>query len=291
MWSAMAARGITRPKLTTEQAADLFAYFYAARYSAQPGDAGRGRRVFESKECAGCHGVSAAKAGAAKASPVADWRSLSDPILLAQQMWNHSGQMSAALSGKKIEWPRLSSRELTDLLVYLQSLPETRGRQAQFAPASAETGKMLVQLKGCTKCHTGRLSLDNRFTNRTVADFAAAMWNHAPKMADPAPELRPEEMRRIVGYLWSLQVFDDRGSPDGGRKVFTENQCASCHGDGSSGAPKLTGSPGVSAFSMVAAPWRRGPAVLQDMKKKGISWPKFEGSDMADLLAYLKTRQ
>ena len=75
-----------RPK----QAADLFAYFVSARYFEKPGDAGRGKQAFAAKHCADCHGITDSKA--AGAPPVAKWESLADPVVLAQQMWNHGAQ-------------------------------------------------------------------------------------------------------------------------------------------------------------------------------------------------------
>ena len=45
------------PELSEQQAADLFVYFFAARYFEQPGDAKRGQRVFLGKRCGECHGV------------------------------------------------------------------------------------------------------------------------------------------------------------------------------------------------------------------------------------------
>jgi mono/diheme cytochrome c family protein len=290
MWSTMESKGITRPQLDTEQAADLFAYFYSARYFEEPGDAGRGKQVFQSKRCAQCHGLSEALGAGAK--PVVAWKSLNDPILLAQEMWNHSAQMKEAFAKRKISWLRLTSQELSDLLVYLQNLPQTRGRRAEFAPASAETGQMLFELKGCVGCHTGKLSLQNRFANRTLTDFAVAMWNHAPKMATTFPELRTEEMRRIVGYLWSQQLFGERGRPGRGKKVYSAKKCATCHEDASSGAPGLAGrKPALTALSMVSVLWKHGPAMRGQMERKKIAWPKFTGSDMADLLAYLQEKR
>jgi len=52
MWSAMEKTGLARPQLGAEQAADLFAYFYAARYFEQAGDAGRGKQVALMKRAA-----------------------------------------------------------------------------------------------------------------------------------------------------------------------------------------------------------------------------------------------
>ena len=220
----------------------------------------------------------------------AAWKSLNDPILLAMEMWNHSAQMEKALGGRKGTWPVLTSQELVDMLVYLQTLPQTQGRQPEFAAASAATGEMLYEAKGCAKCHVGRLALANRYTNRTLTDFAAAMWNHGPKMG-VLPTLRPEEMRRIVGYLWSLQAFDEPGNADRGRRVFAQDRCASCHETGFGGAPKLSGKLGLSALSMVSVLWQHGPAMLQQMSKMQTPWPRFDGSEMADLLAVLHSKQ
>ncbi|HWC99994.1 MAG TPA: cytochrome c, partial [Candidatus Sulfopaludibacter sp.] len=57
MWAAMRKQGVTKGQLTPEAAADLFAYFVSQRYFEKPGDAGRGKQVFEAKHCAGCHGL------------------------------------------------------------------------------------------------------------------------------------------------------------------------------------------------------------------------------------------
>src|SRR6185369_3585384 len=91
MWAAMKKQGVSKGSMSTEAAADLFAYFVSARYFERPGDAGRGKLAFSAKHCAECHGVTASIA--AGAPPVAKWESLGDPIILAQQMWNHGPKM------------------------------------------------------------------------------------------------------------------------------------------------------------------------------------------------------
>src|SRR5271157_4914301 len=140
MWAAMDARGVARPELSEQQAADLFVYFFAARYFEQPGDAKRGERVFLGKQCGECHGIgSALREGI---QPVAAWKSLADPIALAQQMWNHSREMRPALGRMKISYPRLSAQELTDLLVYLRSTREA-GHPADFSLGPPESGEEL----------------------------------------------------------------------------------------------------------------------------------------------------
>ena len=57
MWGAMRERQISAGDLDEQAAADLFAYFYSARFFDKPGDAGRGKELFSSKRCAECHGL------------------------------------------------------------------------------------------------------------------------------------------------------------------------------------------------------------------------------------------
>ena len=286
MWSAMEKEGIKRPQLSEESAADLFAFFAAARYFDKPGDAGRGKALFVSKRCADCHNLTSSDAGGAKA--VVNWQAIADPISLAQAMWNHSTEMSGAMARKQVSRPVLASQELTDILVYLQNLPQAKNLKAGFAPSSAETGKELFTLKGCAACHTGAKSLEDKVPNRSMVDLAAAMWNHGPKMKQTLPELRSEEMKRLVGYLWSIQYFEAKGDTKRGKAVFTKKLCASCHDDRASGAPDLASKAGnFNGFSMVSSLWSHGGAMLSQMKTKKVGWQRFTSAEMGDLIAFL----
>lgn len=290
MWSAMEAAGISKPQLSSQDAADLFAYFYTVRYFEQPGDAARGKQAFESKGCAGCHGETSGKASGAP--PISKWESLADPIELARAMWNHAPEMRRALGAKKMTWPALSAQEMTDILVYVQNLPVTKAarRERRFAPASAATGEMLFREKGCAGCHTGTRSLQGRLVGQTLAGLAAAMWNHAPEMRGRARELRPEEMTRLVGYLWSIQYFDSAGDPARGARVVEEKQCTTCHGVAGTGAPAFASLSGkLDAAAFVAAIWRHGPEMLSAMKQKKLAWPRFSGDELSHLLAYINS--
>ena len=285
MWAAMERKGIAKPELSEQQAADLFVFFFAARYFEQPGDARRGARVFLGKRCAECHGIgSALRQGI---QPVAAWKSLADPIALAQQMWNHSWEMRPALDRREIPFPRFTAQELADLLVYLRSTQE-HAPAGDFSPGSAESGESLFVSKGCADCHRGAQTLEARPTRYGLTDFAAAMWNHPFRAArNPAP-IGYEEMRRLVGYLVSTQFFEERGDLEQGRKVYASKRCGACHDDPSSGAPgRLAMAGRMTSFEMVAALWKHGPAMLDRMRQKGISWPRFSGSEMADLTTYL----
>jgi mono/diheme cytochrome c family protein len=286
MWSAMMKENIAPPKLSAEQSADLFAFFVSARYFERPGDAGRGKQIFSSKRCADCHGISETKTDGGP--PVAKWPSLADPLVLAQQMWNHGAAMKDALAKKGIARPALSAQELTDVLVYLQNLPETRKLAANFSFPPSDSGAQLFQSKGCAGCHTGKLALESRLRNQTLTGIAAAMWNHQPAMKQPAPQLSQEEMRQVIGHVWMRQYLRGDGDAQRGKKVFEAKRCATCHNDPASGAPKLgKGKDAYSGITMVTALWSHGPRMLDAMTQKKIAWPRFSGTQMADLIAHL----
>jgi cytochrome c2 len=281
MWKAMDYERINKPSMSEGDAADLFAFFFANRYFEKPGDAARGKQVLQTRNCDGCHG------GSGPGKPVAEWTVANDSIELTRQLWNHAGKMSATLQSKGMKWPVLTAQDLEDLQVYLQSMPGARNAEAAFQPGPADTGEMIFQKKGCVDCHKGAATLNAKFRSNTMAQLAAAMWNHAPAMKQTV-EMRPEEMRRVVGYLWSIQYFEAAGNAAKGKGVFERKRCATCHVGG--GAPSLAGMAGkASSMSMVSSLWRHGPDMLKAMNQKKIPWPRFAGSEMADLIAHLNT--
>jgi mono/diheme cytochrome c family protein len=290
MWGAMEARGIVRPVLDEQTAADLFAYFYSARFFDKLGDAGRGKQVFSAKHCSDCHGITQSKAAGAK--PVVEWESLGNPVGLAEAMWNHAANMRDAFAKEGIRWPELTSQELSDILVYVRNLRETQHVDTRMETVGGPGGEALFQSKGCAGCHTAKLELRPRLTGKTLTDIAVDMWNDVPKMAQPPPKLDRDEMRQIVSYLWAEQLLTQNGNSAHGKQIFTEKSCASCHNDPSSGAPSLAGRKGTfSAVSMVSALWLHGPQMLEQMKAKGIAWPRFTANQMSDLIAYLNSRE
>ena len=291
MWAAMQGAGIEHPQLTPEQAADLFAYFYSQRFFEGAGDTARGKEVFHVKHCDECHGVS--QSIAEGAPPVAQWESLADPVLLVQQMWNHSFSMRQAFARRHIEWQALTTAQLGDILAYLRSLPETKHLTARFSNTSGRGGDQIFKNKGCVKCHVGQLALENRLHNMTLTDIAVDMWNHAPRMLQPPPALSPDEMRQLLSFLWMRQFVYPGGNIAEGKRVFTERRCAECHISGRNGAPPLPGQARkYSEVAIISALWRHGPQMLVRMKQAGIGWPRFQNpQEMADLIAYLNSVQ
>ena len=285
MWDAMERQGVARPELNEQQAADLFVSFFAARLFAAPGDGKRGRRVFLARRCGQCHGIDSPIRQGIR--PVAEWGSLWDPIALAQRMWNHSHDMARELDRSKAAYPLLSAQEITDLLVWLRNA-QARKHADEFSPAAPEGGRALFASKGCAGCHIGARRLEARPTRYGLDDFAAAMWNHPFLAGPPHAPMSYEEMRGVVGYLVATQFFEERGSLENGERLFAKMGCSGCHDDPSSGAPGRSAMSGrMTSFGMVAALWKHGPAMRNAMRQRGIPWPRFEGSEMADVSAYL----
>jgi mono/diheme cytochrome c family protein len=310
MWSAMKTRDIRTGDLDDQGAADLFAYFYSAHYFDKPGDAGRGKQVFASKHCADCHGLTQPKIAAAK--PVAQWDATKDPIALVSAMWNHASTMNSEFAKRGFAWPQLGSQELTDLLVYLRNLPlqgsaPSARSESVIIHIDSAGGQAIFESKGCATCHAGKLDLPPLLKNATLIDIAAAMWNHQPQMermmgakaasktAANAPQLiahlELEEMRQLIGYVWAREFFEDSGNASRGARVFEAKRCAACHLTGADGAPKLPSADrSFTGATMVSALWRHGPTMLASMQSNHVAWPRFDGMQMADVIAYLNAR-
>jgi mono/diheme cytochrome c family protein len=283
MWSAMTEQGVARPVISDGEARDLFAYFYSIRYFDRPGEAERGKRLFTAKHCGECH----ESAGPGK--PISEWTTMTDPIALVQEMWNHSSLMKRAFAARKLEWVSLTSQDLVDLTVFVQNMPALRNKPVDFWLAEPKDGAELFKSKGCEGCHTGSLSLDHRLGDQTLTDVAVAMWNHAPRMVD-SPMISTDEMRQIVSYVWERQYLGAPGNAGRGSQVFEGKHCATCH-SGQSDAPYLgRGEKMFSPIAMVAILWKHGPTMLAQMQAKKIEWPRLSAEDMSNLVAYLNTK-
>jgi mono/diheme cytochrome c family protein len=289
MWAAMQQQGMPAGVLSERDAANLFAYFYSARFFEFPGDAGRGKRAFASRGCSNCHGLKEGLLPLVK--PVSQWDSLGDSVALIEAMWNHAPRMLAETGLKHEAWPVLTAQDLSDILVYLRTLPFPPSKPPAFQIGSDADGEAVFLARGCAGCHASVSKLSARTQGKTLTEVAAAMWNHEPIMskAGATPtRFAPDEMRDLLGYLWALQFFQDTGVASAGRRVFVSKRCASCHDEAK--ARKLAGG-GFNGASMVSALWRHGPSMRSQMQKDGVQWSRFEGSQMADLIAYLNTKK
>ena len=284
MWGSIQRKGMKVGELDRQTAADLFASFYSARYFEMPGDAARGKRLFNEKSCTNCHGLTASPN--AQAKPVNQWQSVSDPIALVGAMWNHSPAMWSELSKRKAAWPALTAQDLSDLLVYLRNVsPAMRSTPPTFQISAGEEGAKLLESKGCLACHKSQ-----QFSVMSLTGVAAAMWNHATFLHLEPPRLDDAEMREVLSYSWAKPFFDSTGDAAKGKRIFAAKRCIDCH-SGSGPGPALTDKAGTwNGIAMVSALWRHGPTMLTEMKQKKIPWPVFRAGEMPDLIAYINEK-
>jgi hypothetical protein len=97
---------------------NLVAYLFAQRYFYEEGNAGRGARLFQTKNCAVCHEQRRQQTGAPDLTVSAERYS---PITMSAAIWRHGPAMNEALDREKLPWPELKASEMADLITYLNS--------------------------------------------------------------------------------------------------------------------------------------------------------------------------
>lgn len=294
MWRSMAEREIARPAATASDWEDVFAWLYALQFSDQPGEVSRGKQVFENNGCASCHSA----AGSGK--PVSAWASLDDPVVLVYRLWDHASTMGTELAARRTPWPIMTGRDFMDLTAYVRNMQRaTPGTGFSLPEPSA--GHLAFAQK-CAQCHTGQMALENRAGNQTWMDIAAGMWNHAPLMETRSmqrrsqtglstlPSVDPEDMRKILAFVWEKQYLGPAGNPRAGEHLFESAGCLSCHRSPGSGvAMRPRSADSFTPWSMVALGWGAARNMHQQMIDKGIAWPSLTPANMNDLVAYLNS--
>jgi mono/diheme cytochrome c family protein len=160
--------------------------------------------------------------------------------------------------------------------------------------------------KGCSTCHRVRgvgegtvgPDLAGLRASGGLFELGAAMWNHLPRMRAAMrdlgiqrPQLTPLEFSSLAAFLFTTQYFEVSGDPVKGSRLFTAKSCAQCHAVGGKGGSSGSALDDLKWFSspvlMAAAMWNHGPQMAEAMDARGIAWPKFQGTELTDLVAYI----
>ena len=278
MWASLSAQGVMPPSATESDWQDLFAYFYSLQFFQPPAEIGRGKQVLESKHCTDCHSLTGPSTG--RAPSVQGWAHMDDPVVLVYQLWNHASSMKRTFARNKIEWKTMTGRDLVDLTAYVQNV-QTLVPNQHFTLPAPETGKPLFDAN-CGLCHRNINSLAMNLRNKTWMDIGADIWNHSQQM--PTIHLvSPDEMRKLLAYVWQLQYNGPAGSRVLGQKAFVDKGCVECHQSPLKGEP-------FTSFSIVAAAWGPTREAHHRMLEKGVPWPNLSPADVSNLVAYLNSR-
>jgi cytochrome c551/c552 len=178
--------------------------------------------------------------------------------------------------------------------------------QELIIPENPLKGRFVFEQKGCITCHAikgegGEIGPDlgkKKFYG-SFLQLAGIMWNHSPEMLRrmreldlPFPEFSRAEMVELIAYLYYLRYLGEPGDLYRGKVLATEKGCLACHSIGGKGGKsgpafdKLAKY--VSPLYMAQALWNHGPQMEQQIKKMGLSRPKFEKGEIVDLSAYIR---
>ncbi|MBI5442251.1 MAG: c-type cytochrome [Deltaproteobacteria bacterium] len=296
MWSRMVSRGIPVRAISEAEMDSLFSFLYFIRFIDEPGDAARGEALVHRKKCDLCH---ATEPGEKSAGP--NFRSLGvdvNPIVWAQSMWNHAPAMFQRMRNQGLAWPTFDGNEMADLIAYVRGIADNP-RRTFLEPGDRNRGQRAFHEKGCARCHasnrsSGAPQLETLARNpKTLGQMAGLMWNHAPAMVELARStglkwsaIDPQDMADLVTYFLSMRFHQVKGDAAKGERVFAEKRCDRCHSGGAARDFKRD-KKGISAIQMSQFMWVHGLEMLKKMEEARIPWPRFEGRQMVDLLAYL----
>jgi cytochrome c2 len=191
------------------------------------------------------------------------------------------------------------------LISVLFSAALSHAQPSGFSTQDPLAGSRVFGSKGCSQCHAvngvgGKIAADlGRIAkSRTFYDLASAMWNHIPEMAaqmrklnKPTPQLSPRETGDLIAFLATINYFDPVGDAKAGKKIFTDKQCVVCHqieGVGGVFGPSLDSVVQFGPIFFAATMWNHGPSMAEAMQARGVKRPNFSGSELRDLIAYVK---
>jgi cytochrome c2 len=177
---------------------------------------------------------------------------------------------------------------------------------AQETGGDAARGGAVFEGKRCVRCHRPRgqtaagPALDELRRPQGAFELAGRLWNHAPAMFTRLageglewPEINREEMGDLMAYLQAVPGRDPTPDPARGETILLRKGCLKCHSFRSEGgrvAPELTGGPSIheSAAAWASKMWKHTPRMAVMARERGVLYPRFSGSEMEDLLAFLR---
>jgi cytochrome c2 len=281
-----------------------FAVSAAAQEFQMPENPLRGRLVFEQKGCITCHSI---QGEGGKVGPDLGQRKFygSAPDLAAV-MWTHAPEMLRRMRELDLPYPRFTAKEMSELIAYLYYL------RYLGEPGDLYRGRTLVEKKGCLACHSiGGKGGDTAPAFDKLAKYvspiylAQAMWNHGPnmerslkKLGMERPKFEPGEIVDLAAYIRQAsraakreRVYMSPGNPQRGAELFRSKGCTTCHSSGDDRESVAMDLHEVdlnlSVTEVAGLMWNHGAEMYELMQQRKIDWPRFDGREMADLIAYL----
>lgn len=269
-----------------------------------PGDPAAGRAIFVQRGCVRCHAIwgNGGTLGPDFAL-VGAGRSLQQ---LAGMFWNHTPQMIRTVRERGFQWSTFTEAELADIISYIYYV------KLFDEPGDPDLGYRWFREKRCAQCHLvggvggrGGPALDSYARYVAPIALAQGMWNHGSQMQAQRseqgvamPTFLGREMADIQAYIRRNSTLRDREvvflrppNPNTGRRLFTTKGCTRCHGSSGTGTafgPDLRSATQRLRVSEIAGElWNHSFQMAQAMRARGIAFPRFQGAEMADVIAFL----
>lgn len=275
---------------------------------APPPDDG-GREVFISKGCAGCHAIYGHGVGGAEGSggpDLGERKVYGTHLELAAKLWNHLPKMLKQMNDQGIPSPEFNTEEVDQVVQYLSLI------RYLDQPGNPRSGRRLLDRKRCSRCHgfesdEGKVgpALAERDSYVSPLDLATALWNHGPDMQAvfdeqgiDRPNLGRYDIVDLAAGIRSYIVTNtvppeayEPGNPGVGRELIQSKGCTQCHsirGSGGDLAPDFISLDLRKTVTEIAGEmWNHGPEMWEIMLDRGMSFPRLNRTEMADLISYL----
>ena len=268
------------------------------------GDPTAGRSLFLERGCVRCHSIwgNGGSLGPDFAI-IGAGRSMQQ---LAGMFWNHTPRMIETVRNRGFQWPTLTEEELANLISYVYYV------KLFDEPGDPELGERWFREKRCGECHSvggngGRIgpALDRYANYIAPIMLAQGMWNHGPAMQRTQtargvaiPTFVGREMADIQAYIRRTSnlrhrevVFVRPPQPGNGQRLFETKGCVRCHGSGGRGtgfAPDLrTATLRLRVSEIAGVLWNHSFQMSAAMQARGFTFPQFQGTEMADVIAFL----
>jgi cytochrome c2 len=269
-----------------------------------PGNPTLGQQLFSERGCVRCHSIwgTGGKLGP-DLGEVGLGRSL---MQLAGMFWNHTPRMIETVQSRGFEWPVFAESDLADVISFIYYV------KLFDPPGNPELGAQWFSEKRCRECHSvgsngGAVAAPLDSYARFIASLplAAGMWNHGKAMRGvqaakgvPVPQFYGGELADIQAFIRETSTLRGRTisllpPPDlaRGERLFRDKGCTACHGTtgrGTARAPDLsTAIQHLRASEIAGELWNHSARITEAMERSGITLPQFEGSELADVIAYL----
>ncbi len=258
---------------------------------------------FGEKHCATCHSINGS---GGRVAPDLSGKRPGRPAMgwLTTVLWNHAPGMWRQMRLGNTSYPHLNTEEMAHMLAFLYQAGNVD------RAGDPNTGQQVFTGKSCVRCHSVRSSggktapdLSNVAAAGGSNAWTLAMWNHAQSMIDPVtravgkwPQFTGNEMSDLIAYASLGAPTAGRGSElpgnaERGWRVF-QAKCIQCHsvrGQGGSVGPALgpeTDLP-LSTAQFASVLWNHAPAMLREVREKGIAAPTLQGDEIKDLVTFL----